>query len=326
MILRSRICTAVAFLGLAALPVTAQSGGLHGPIAGFVYHRASHTVRPLVGVPGATYAGSPVLRDVDAAWVSPSGKWAVITKSGDAALVRLSGLDAGQPSTSELIPNADRVVWSRDGGDALLYSSRSNELQVVHVSANQPAADAPLDLSPWGAVGPLAIDPAGRMVAFGVAGVGLYIIEASHVPALVSDIHQPVAAAFDENGRLYAVDDATRRLLQFDPGGAGGFEFASLAAPEDGSAVDTAGLAVSAGGRYLMLADRASRTVRVYDTASRALNNVIGLDFAPTRMEAISPGPVFLLNGDNRNEWLLLLDARNTPSTYFVPASEEDGQ
>jgi hypothetical protein len=75
-----------------------------------------------------------------------------------------------------------------------------------------------------------------------------------------------------------------------------------------------------------MVADRGNRTIRVYDTASHALSATLPLDFAPTRMDAISTSPVFLLNGDNENEWLLLLDARNIPATYFVPASTEDRQ
>jgi sugar lactone lactonase YvrE len=278
----------------------------------------------LVGIPGAAYAGPPILNEVDDAWVSPAGKWAVVATDGHSALVPLSGSNSRQPSGAGLIDAADRVVWSHDGCTALLYSSNSKLLQLVRVCA-EAAAGEPIDLSPWGAAATLAIDAGGRRIAFGVAGAGLYGFDAGQSPALLSNMALPVAAAFDDSGRLYAVDGATQQLLQFDTG-ASGFTFASLAESADSPALDVSGLAVSAGGRYVMVADRGNRTIRVYDTASHALSATLPLDFAPTRMDAISTSPVFLLNGDNENEWLLLLDARNIPATYFVPASTEDRQ
>jgi hypothetical protein len=318
------LCASLVLAALPVAPSLAQSASLHGPVAGFVYQRSSRTLRPLMGIPGAAYTGAPVLNAVDGASVAPGGSWAIIVKDGHSTIIPLSGVVAGDPSDTALIDDVDRVVWSRNGAAALLYSSTASQLQLVRVSTGAATADAPLDLSPYGPAVALTIDPAGRKIAFGITGVGLYAFDAGQSPALLSDMAQPAAAAFDDNGRLYAVDAATQRLLQFDPA-AGASEFAVLSQP-DGPTVDAAGMAVSAGGRYLMLADRSAHAVRVYDTASGALSNMLALDFAPTRMDAISAGPIFLLNGDAGNEWLLLLDARNIPATFFVPASTEDRQ
>ena len=184
-------------------------------------------------------------------------------------------------------------------------------------------ADTPLDLSPWGRLTALALDPAGLQVAFGVAGSGLYLFHAGQSPALLSSLAQPAAVTFDDTGgRLYAIDLDAQRILEFDSG-AGPSAFASLA-QADGTAVTPAGLAVSGDGRYLLLADSTAHTIRVYDTASRNLANTLPLDFAPTRLEALSARPIFLLNGDNSNEWLLLLDAIQFPTVSFVPASQEE--
>ena len=179
-------------------------------------------------------------------------------------------------------------------------------------------------LSAYGEIAAMAIDPAGRQAAFGVsatAGGGLYLLRTGGVPMLLSSLAQPVAAAFDESGsRLYAIDLGTASILEFDSGV--GFQFAPL--PHKGGAPpDPVGLGVSGDGRYLLVADRASRAVHVYDTASRALASTIPLDFAPSRMEALTAGPVFLLNGDRRDEWLMVLDARTIPQVYFVPAITE---
>lgn len=316
------ICSLMASFGLLASVGNSQSASVHGPIAGFVYDRAQRTVQPLFGVPGATYAGPPVLDQLDSASVAPGGKWALISRSGVGAFVRgLPDLTFADSPAEGLIDTADRVVWTAGGSYALLYSSTRNQLQRVHFSESDVVADAPLDLSPWGPapITSLAIDPAGRQMAFGIAGSGLYSLAPGQSPVLLSSMTRPAAVTFDETGnRLYAADLDQQRILEFDSGSSG-VEFASFART-DGPPLNAAGLAVSAGARYLLLADSATRSVLVYETATHNLVNSISLDFPPSRMEAISDF-TYLLNGDNSGEWLLVLDARQTPSVYFVPAT-----
>ena len=316
------ICASVAaFLSLPAQPANAQPT-LHGPVAGYVYNHASRSVRPLIGIPGSTSIGAAVLNEVDWASIAPDGKWAWITKDGHSSLLR--GLNDPVPVSVEgLIDAIDRVAWSPDGSLAVLYSSAGNQLQRVRLSDAEIRADAPVDLSPWGQVATMAVDAAGQRIAVGITGSGIYLLEGGQSPALLSPTPQPAAATFDDTGRrLYAIDLDQQRILEFVDG-SGASEFASLAQP-DGPAPNPVGMAVSGGGRYLLLADSAAHAVRVYDIASRVLVNTIPLDFAPSRLEALSAGSTFLLNGDNSNEWLLVLDARQIPGVYFVPASQEE--
>jgi DNA-binding beta-propeller fold protein YncE len=321
---RSFIFTCTAFLILPARPANPQTPSISGPVAGFVYDHGSRSVRPLLGIPGATYAAAPVLSGVDWASIAPGGKWAFVAQSGGAGFVQ--GLSSAVPvasSGASLMPAVDRVVWNRDGSFALLYSSSSGLLQRISLSDTAVSPDAPVDLSSWGRPAALAIDPSGSQIAFGVAGAGLYLFSPGQSPAPISSMSKPVAAAFDETGlRLYAADLDQQVIVTFDSGG-GPAPFASLA-QADGSVLNPVGLAVSAGNRYLLLADRAMHTVLVYETASQNLANTIPLDFAPSRLEALSAGPTFLLNGDKSNEWLMVLDARQIPTVYFVPASQQE--
>jgi hypothetical protein len=318
----------IALLTLQAAPANAQPASFQGPIAGFVFSGASKTVRPLLGVPGATHADPPILSHVDSASIAPGGKWAFITRAGHAAFV--SGLSDKAPVETPmggLIDAVDRVVWSRDGSFALLYSSSGSRLQRVQLSGNQPLADVPIDVSPWGLATTLAIDPAGQQIAAGFAASGLYLFHAGlttgQSPALLSSMAKPAAATFDSTGKfLFAVDKDTQRIVQFQSG-SGISEFVSLVQTE-GPALNPAGLAVSGDGRYLSLADSATRSVFVYEIDSRSLANTIPLSFAPSRFEALSAGPVFLLNGDRGKEWLLVLDATQVPVVYFVPANVEE--
>jgi len=311
----------LAILCRPAAPLSAQTASFHNPISGFVYSPASQAVLPVLGVPGAAQLGAPVLKKVEFASIAPNGDWALVSHTGRSSL--LHGLAALAPvrfPANGLLEAVDRVVWNRDGSFALLYSSSQNRLQRVSVSAAGVTADAPVDLSPWGVAASLAIDPAGRQVAFGVTGSGVYLFAPGQFPARLAPLAQPAAASFDGSGqRLYVADAAQQQIFAFDSGSSA-LSFASLA-QAGAPAVMPVGLTVSGDGRYLLLADRAARNVRAYDTASAALVTSVALDFAPSRFEALSTAPTILLNGDNPAEWLLVLDARQLPAVSFVPAA-----
>jgi len=319
------ISVSVAVLILPAGPAKSQSTSFHGPVSGLVYSRVSRGVRPLYGIPGALQIGPTLLDQIDSASIAPGGKWALVTKGDHSSLVRgLSDLAPAESPTEGLMNTVDRVKWNSDGSFALLYCSRTNLLQRIRVSDAGAVADAPIDLSPWGQVTTLAIDPTGQQMAFGIAGMGLYQFGPGNPPVLVSSMVSPVAAVFDAAGRrLYAVDSDRQRIMAIDFGSSA-MEFASFL-QADTAAVAAVGLAVSGDGRYLVLADSTAQAVRVYETASRILIETIPLDFPPTRFEGLLSG-TFLLNGDNSNEWLLVLDARQAPRLSFVPANREPVQ
>ncbi len=259
------------------------------------------------------------MKELDGASVSPDGDRAYIEKSRRAFFV--SGLSSSAPleiPIGGLIEGVSRVTWSRGGSYALLYSASGNMLQRVQLSGGNASADTPLDLSSWGRPAVFALDPSGQRIALGIPGSGLYLFTAGQTPALISS-SQTAALAFDDTGaRLYAAGASGRQILEFDSG-SGPLPFASLA-QAGGSPLDPSGIATSGGNRYLLLADRATRAVLVYDIASRTLTKTIPLDFVPTRFDPLSSAPAFVLNGENRAEWLLVLDGRDVPNGYFVPA------
>ena len=318
-------CAPLALLTLAGGSVYAQSASIHGPVAGFIFSAASHTVRPILGVPGSLHIDAALLNNVDSAFIAPGGQWALTITAGQPAFVSgLADLAPAAVSTSGLINAIDNVVWSRDGSFALLYSSSGNQLQRVQLSATAASADSPIDLSSWGRAVALAIDPAGKQIAFGVTGSGIYRFTVGQSPALLSSIAQPAAAAFDSTGSyLYVIDQDSQQILQY-PASGSGTTFASLAQPDGSPALSPTGLALSGDGRYLLFADRTTQSAFVYEIASQNLVNTIPLDFSPSRFSALSAGPAFLLNGDNPQEWLLVLDASQAPTVYFVPASQEE--
>jgi len=316
--------TLIVLVAVPGWPAAAQSADFHGLISGFVYNPASKALRPLMGIPGSTTIGSPVFSAVDFASVAPGGRWALIVRQGRSTFESgLTDLAPQEFSAEGLIDAVDRVAWSRDGSFAVLYASFANQLQRVRFS-EIPSAEAPVDLNPFGAVSALAIDSNGR-IAVGFNNSGLYLLDGSSSPVLLASIHQPAAAVFDETGnRLYAVDLDQQSILQVSSG-AGPSAFASLGRP-DGSASKPVGMALSAGSRYLLLADSAGSAILVYNTNSGSLAYTLPLDFPPSHMEPLSASPTFLLNDPRSDGWLLVLDASKTPLVYFVPRSQDESQ
>jgi hypothetical protein len=287
-----------------------------------VYSPGSRTVRPLLGIPGATHIGSAVLNNVNAAWIAPGGKWAFVTTATHTALVRgLSDAAPAECTAEGTIEAVDSVAWSRDASFAVLYSSSARRLQRIRLADGHVQADPPVDLTPWGEPTTLAIHPSGQQIAFGVTGAGIYAIDGGQSPALLVGMARPAAAAFSDTGRLYAVDMETRRIVEFGAD-LSPSEFAVVESV-DGAEFEPVGLAVSGDGKHLIVADKGTRTVRIYETAARTLADTIRLDLAPAHIQRLSTGATFLLNRVAAKEWLLVLDATATPQVYFVPAGEE---
>ena len=144
----------------------------------------------------------------------------MISRDGHTTFVRgLTDLTPVESSVEGLLDAVDRVVWNRDGSFAVLYSTSESRLQRLQISRGQPVADPPVDLSPWGSVSTLAIDPAGQQIAVGFATSGLYLFSSGQSPALLSPLAQLRAAVFDNTGNsLFVVDLENQRILQFQSG------------------------------------------------------------------------------------------------------------
>jgi hypothetical protein len=305
---------------------SAQAPAFAGPVAGYIYRGDSRTIRPLQGIPGSTAVGAPLFDGIEAAAIAPGGKWAFVTKAGKRVFLRgLAGGEAVEVAVDGLMDKSDRIEWSADGSAAVLYSSAAKQLQRLRLSDSGVLVDPAEAVFLNGEISAMAVSRSGRSIALGVMGSdasGVYLWIAGGSPVRVSAALGAVAATFDATGeRLYAVDMNTQRILEFESGAA--LAFASLQ-EADGTAVNPAGLAISPDGRSLILADRSTQTLRIYDRESRTLSNTIALDFTPSRLQALSDGRTFLLNGGDGKEWLMVLDAGPTPAVYFVPASSEE--
>jgi YVTN family beta-propeller protein len=91
-----------------------------------------------------------------------------------------------------------------------------------------------------------------------------------------------------------------------------------------GEALDAAGLFIDRAGAHVYVADRSSRSVLVYDTASGEVTDSVALDVPPSTMIPLLRPGTFLLNvraGANDPVWVLDTNGRNT--AYFVGMGSE---
>jgi hypothetical protein len=173
-------------LALVAIqPAAAQQASLSGPLSGFLFDSPTSSIRPVVGIAGSAYLGTPVLGGVDFASVGPNGASALVIQGGQLSAVsglnnpapRITPLDA--PFSSSMIigwaQDGSRVVFASDSGGAVIQS--------IRWTGGVPSLDPAIDLSSiGGTISTLAVDAALQSILIGIrdqAAGGVYLWDRS---------------------------------------------------------------------------------------------------------------------------------------------------
>jgi hypothetical protein len=313
---------------VAASSLCAQSG-VAGPVSGFVFDRSARALRPILGIPGASLLGDglDVGSELAAAYVAPGQNWVLaVTADGPVFLLLTRGA-VSRISVGDVTASPERVAFSPSGTAVALYAA--GRIQVVRGLPDAPRVTGALATGISGrssqmtaaqrsrrGPGSFAVSDDGGYVLYaeggsirlwGAAGEDFAVIEAGSnaIVAFAPGGHD--AAAADPSGGL---------VLLGDVAGAGSRR--TLAA--SGGLVYPAGLAFSADGRKLFLADAGARNVTAFDLAAGA-QTVVSCDCVPAGLFPMDG--LFRLNEAGAAP-LWLLDARSgEPRIVFVPARSE---
>jgi hypothetical protein len=298
-------------------------GQIRGPLSGVVFHRASRSLRPILGVPGGAYLGTPIVQDIDVAFIAPDGNCAFVTREFRSILI--CGLVEGHPTDTpipNMIEDVDSVAWSRKGGSAALCSTGRMLLQVIHLrGSGEPAETGGIvDLSPLGAKpSTLAINDDGRQVVVGVDG-GLYRISDDGSITWAAPIDRPAGAVFGFAGNtVYVLDQLAHEIRVVDAGGGvTAIALADVNAPDDDP--KPVGLAVADDGGKVWVALAKRPAVRAYDTVTRQLESEEAMDTAPSAVQRITSGVLYLLNSaESAGAPFLVLRTGDPAAVLFVP-------
>jgi len=312
----------VSLLGLSATALLAQQGRIAGPVAGYVFDRGAHVLRPVLGIPGASVLGDPVNLGVglNAALVSPRLD-SVLAVASDGSF-HIYALNAGVGSeigVSGISASPERLVFSPKGTAAALYSA--GRVQVLTGLPSSPAPGSSFDLSS------LLTVPGGRSHrpfagSFAVSDDGAYLLVAESAGVQVfgpGGTRQIAggrigAVAFAPGSHDAAVAGASVSLVK-DVGGAA--ETQLLATDDSGQSA--VGVAYSADASKLYLAS--PQGVAAFDLAA-GTRNLVKCDCSPAGITGM--GNVYRLNEAGASPLWLLDPAGSEARIVFVPVKTSD--
>ncbi len=306
--------------------LTAQVTGLGGPTWGYVFDPPTRSIRLLVGVPGSAYLGPAVFTGADRAWVAPAGGSAVICQDGQMAWIS----DLRRPEAVALqspCESFEAGAWAQDSSVFIAWSPQDRQLARWTNFPASPRFSTQELVFPHGEVSSLVAGPEARDIVLAVreqTATSLYALRDGGQPAHLLRSDGPASVAFSESPDAIYIGDSGARQILYVRGLSGTPVVETLYAGEAAAAITS--LADLGGGR-LGFTSAASKSVMVYDLASRALVADLAVDDVPSQLAPLPGQRVFLLNSRAASDSpLFVLDARQAASVYFIPASAEEQQ
>lgn len=273
-------------LALGVMSVIAQS--MNGPNTPLVFHSASHSVRPVIGMTGAAYLGTAVYSDLLFASVSPDQKSFILESNGGVSIQGAIG-------------DIDGALWSADSTKAVLFSAVRQQVQWIVGGEAGRVIEIP------DSTRLLAVRADGDVAIVAAAG-RLYRVSPDHVPVQIAVLAQPAAAAF-HGSTLFVADSEARRILVIDPDGTQRIWLDQIESPN--------AMLVDRG--VLYAASTQSRILRAYDVDTALPQAELRLDWEPSAFQLLS-NQGFLLNPNAREgEPFSVLTIRGGIAESFIP-------
>lgn len=310
------------FLGTIGL----LSGQISGPVAGYLFHSPTKSIRPVFGVPGGAVLAHPIASDLRFGSVSPDGRWALVVRADAAAFLKLGIASAPeQQKPAGLISEIDVAAWASNGQAVVLGSSSGKRIQTVRLNGSRWQIETPRDLSLLpGNLSTLAVDSSAAQIAIGMndaAQGGLYLAGKA-APALLMSAPLPVVAAFAPRGStLYAAGSAAGVIDVFE----GTSRARSLLfAPEGGKLPEVTALAPSADGKRLLATAKDIRKLWSFDLQSAQPATRL-LESAPATLQPLAGRSWFLQTStDKKSGPITFVTDSVSLTTSFVPVAEAD--
>jgi hypothetical protein len=288
-------------------------------VAGYVFDKGAHALRPVLGLPGASLLGSPLKwrYRLDQAFIAPNLDSAVgVTSEGAFRVFRIRDRIVTEMAIGALAPGGSpyRVAYSPSGTAIALYAG--NGLQLITGLPDAPVVGGGIDLTAVGVPDALAVSDDARMLLVAVNN-SIRLFESYADMGKLIDTAPGALVAFAPGNHDAAVADAGAGVTLFrNLTGAGASQ---VIAPPDGNGAPSSALAFSADGKALFLASAAAQAVTQLDLTGGSRTS-IACNCSPTVLARM--GNVFRLT-ELAGDPLWLLDApESMPRILFVPAFE----
>jgi WD40 repeat protein len=316
-------------LGLMAGSLQAQSI-VNGPTLGFAVDNRGTSIRPILGIPGASLLGDRLALDMSVRniTISPNHDFAIGVRTEDSQVVFID-LRSSTASVGEIsgVHSSGNLIDVSPAGKAIaVYDYRSKMVQVIGNLPDAPALVSELDATTVsGRVTQVAIsDDATLALVRAVDGddAVLWAFDSSG-GAWQLPVDRPLNAAFVRNSADVIVTDDQSTVLIRDV--ARTATRSSIVSPEDGIGSFSVAVA-SDDGRRVFLADIKSGNVAVVDLETRQ-HTVASCGCEATAFYRLKGNSVFGLN-EASSEPIMVLDASGGEPRILVipPASSQIGE
>ncbi len=312
------ICTIP--LALAAAAGEISAAGL-GPVSGVLIDSAARTIRPIIGMPGAAYAGPATVSAFDYAAAAPGSQNALIAKDGSLYVLRRLG--AERPVWRELdggISDVGFAAWS-DNAEAIVLQPRGEaRLDFWTTLSYEPKKTGSVDISTLSErLESVAVDPAGEFAFAATQGEQsgtLYLLKPGELPRMLMPLRR-AGSMLLAGDTLWVVDRGSSEVLRLRNWG--GMPQIQSAATAAHGIDDPVGVALSRDGRFLWIASAGTRHVVGMDLDTSQVKHVLELDFTPTRMQRLGVDGLFLLEDGVAGEAPAQVLDTGAGKVFFVP-------
>lgn len=307
--------TMAAALTLAAALASGQT--VEGPVMGFVIDGRGHTLRPVLGVPGAAVVGDAVKipSSLTPEAVSPSGDYAVVWTAGRAAIWTPAG---GPEPIKQLPAGRFAVVLSARGTAAAFYSPSQGLVRVMPglPGISGEVSEFRLD-SVGGACGNFAVSDDGALLMCS-SGADAIVLGASGELARIPFGAAISAVAFVPGSHDALIADGPEAFLARNVDARG-------SATSLNTGLDTiSSAAVTTDGTRAILGDAGSGKLSILPLTPGAEATVLDCHCVPEGLVRIN-GSIYRLGGYSGSAMRLLDTASTPPRIVVVTPSLDPG-
>jgi sugar lactone lactonase YvrE len=315
-----------------------QDGPIRGPLLGYVFDPASSGIRPLPGIPGASYVGNamPIGFTSSLVEVSPSQNYALGVEAGTGYLFVID-LRLGIPAAERLTAvnaGVDRIFFSPSGQAAALYDRQARQVEILTGLPETSANQGRIDLTGMpGMLTALAVSDDGKVLAAASSQATgsrsesgtLFVSSPGENLHPVGPLGRASALSFLNDSQDLLVADIGRNEVVRVRNPRTGAEWTVLASRQDGldqpvavaaSRDNSTAFAVSAADNKIAWIPLSGGAVEFVDCPCK-----------PTGLNALTSGSVFRITSASSAP-LFMLDARpgdglaNPPRVLFIPAPD----
>jgi hypothetical protein len=306
----------VAFAGLAG----AQSGTFAGPVAGYVFDSGTHSLRPVLGIPGSATIGAPIDAgySLTAAYVAPQlDSFFGIASDGSTHWFTIAAGAVTEKGISGAMQAPQRVVFSPSGTAAALYAN--GQAQIITGLRGSPAAGSNLSLGGADArrgrhaAPAMAVSDDGSYLLAASSG-GIQLASQNGVVRPVIQTGADAVMAFAPGGHDAAIAArGTGAVLIKDVPGAATQQPLAGDGPSFNAPV---GIAFSGDGLHVFVASASQKSAMAFDLSG----NRADMTCSCSPAELTPMGSSFRLNELTADPLWLVDAGASGPRVVFVPA------